>query len=695
MSDTEGARLQALRSYGILDTAPEEAFDRLTGLAAELLDAPMALISLLDDRRQWFKSRLGVSDPETPRAWAFCSQAMEMGPRATLVVEDATADARFVANPLVRGGPEIRFYAGATLVTPGGLCLGTLCVLDTKPRERPSDADLGRLRTLADIVVDQLELRLARERQSVVEAALAQSELRYRRLADNAPDIIAETLLDGTITYMSPAALAVTGVSPEAMVGRTSYDLMHPEDGPKLRSMCEAVIASRGAITPWPVEYRSRRADGTKIWLESKPGLVIDPATGEMIGMTDIIRDITVRKVLETELQAARLEAEAAAAVKSEFMANMSHELRTPLTSIVGFTQLAAEQADLTDLTRTYIDRVGDASRALLCTVNDILDFSKLEAGQVSIQPEPVSLLKLSRGALDLFTPQAGAKDIGLELACDAPADLMLMLDPDRVRQVLLNLVGNAVKFTQSGQVTLRARFDAAAERLMVDVIDTGAGVAPEKLTLLFQRFSQVDGSLTRAHGGTGLGLAICKGLVEAMGGEISVSSQVGKGSCFSFYIPSARATGAVSQTEAEVRERLSFLGVRVLVADDHPANRELARLFLAGVGAEVTEAQNGAEAAELAARRPYDVILMDMRMPELDGPGAVRRIRQGGGPNRSTPILAFTADVEDMSDAQMEVLGFQGLVGKPIDPSAMIGAIAAATVSTFAYLDDDSARAV
>ena len=388
--------------------------------------------------------------------------------------------------------------------------------------------------------------------------------------------------------------------------------------------------------------------------------------------------EVTDLKRAEALLRQAQSEAEAATAVKSEFLANMSHELRTPLTSIVGFTALAAEQGDLTPLTRTYVERVGEASRALLCTVNDILDFSKLEAGQVSFQPVSMVPAKLCRTTMELFTPQAGAKDLSLTLM-GGEDETAVMLDPDRLRQILLNLVGNAVKFTAAGGVTLTSRYDAAAETLHVEVADTGAGIPADKLDRLFKRFSQVDGSLTRA-GGTGLGLAICKGLVEAMGGEIGVDSKPGEGSRFWFRIPAPIADLAPVAADGSAIENPTFAGVRVLVADDHPSNRELVRLFLTGVGAEVSEAVDGEEAARSAAEWPYDVILMDVGMPRLDGPGALARIRAARGPNDATPILAFTADADPKAVSRLTAMGFQDVVAKPIDARALIGAVARAT---------------
>jgi PAS domain S-box-containing protein len=591
-------------------------------------------------------------DLQAVMAMAHPDDAAASAERLRRQLDTGAADENSITR-IVRASGEIRFLEGNSRVEhgPGG---EVVAVIGT--------------------VVDVTDQKLA-------EAAIAESEERFRRLAVNAPDMITEARLDGTMTYVSPASLAVTGFAPEELIGRNFASLMEPEDAQRVLAMCQAVFASKGALAPWPVEFRARRKSGEAIWLECKPTLAVDAATGRFTGLNDIVRDITQRKAMEDQLRQARAEAEAAAAVKAEFLANMSHELRTPLTSIIGFTGLASEQAELSELTRAYVDRVADASRALLCTVNDILDFSKLEAGQVTIKPEPVSLRSLTRGTLSLFTPQAGAKDLCLTLDDGAEDDdVVVALDPDRIRQILLNLVGNAVKFTKTGGVTLRTRYDAGSAMLSVEVIDTGEGIAQDKLDRLFKRFSQVDGSLTRVQGGTGLGLAICKGLVEAMGGEIGVESHIGAGSRFWFKVPAAAAGLPEAQAAGASVDRLTFVGVRVLVVDDHPTNRELARLFLAGVGAEVTEAADGEEAAQLAAEWPFDAILMDLRMPKLDGPAALKRIRSAPGPNDATPILAFTADADEEALYRLAALGFQDVVGKPVEPAALIAAVARAT---------------
>jgi PAS domain S-box-containing protein len=529
----------------------------------------------------------------------------------------------------------------------------------------------GQPVTALGTVVDVTEATLA-------ELAVAESETRFRNLAANAPDIIVESGPDRTLTYISPACEAITGYRPEELLGGGLAGIINPDDLGPLAAMCEALIWSKGAFRTQPIEFRATHRSGETLWLESQPTYIADPVTGRHLGFIDVIHDVTPRKRLETELRAARAEAEAAAAVKADFLANLTHELRTPLTSIIGFTAMTAQEEGLSPKARHGVERVAEASHALLCTVNDLLDFSKLEAGQVAIRPEPVQLGSLARGTLDLFAPQAEAKDLRLSLDLDQP-ETVVAVDPDRMRQVLLNLIGNALKFTAAGGVTLRMRYDNAQRSLAAEVVDTGDGIPQAKLEQLFKRFSQVDGSLTRVQGGTGLGLAICKGLVEAMGGEIGVESREGKGSRFWFRIPALPAIAARPAAASEPADGAALDGLQVLVVDDNPANRELARLILTGAGAAVAEAEDGEVAVDVTSGRRFDVILMDMRMPRLDGPAALQRIRATKGPNAATPVIAFTADFSGDATAELRAQGFDGGVAKPLDAAALMEAVAAA----------------
>lgn len=360
-----------------------------------------------------------------------------------------------------------------------------------------------------------------------------------------------------------------------------------------------------------------------------------------------------------------------AAAVKAEFLANMSHELRTPLTSIIGFSELLVEQKDLGERSLGFATRVKTAGRHLLDIVNDVLDFSKLEAGQVEIKAVPTAPQTLAKDVLELFSEAAGSKGVALELGLGPDLPEEIQIDGARVRQVLVNLVGNAVKFTEAGRVRLDVSY--IAERLFCSISDTGPGIPENQTAKLFKRFSQVDGTAARAHGGTGLGLAICAGLVQVMGGDIKVDSTLGKGTTFAFSVPAP----AVAMPMATIdRHPAAIAGMRILAADDDPSNRLLLKALLASHDLDLVLCNSGPEAVALARETPFDLLLVDLHMPEMDGYATVRAIRNNQGPNTVTPILAFTADALDESDAELTTAGFNGVVLKPISPSALLTSI-------------------
>ena len=279
------------------------------------------------------------------------------------------------------------------------------------------------------------------------------------------------------------------------------------------------------------------------------------------------------------------------------------------------------------------------------------------------------------RESMDLLTEMAREKGLSLTLNLDANLPKIASVDPDRIRQILLNLVGNALKFTQKGGVRLDVKYDPASTVMAVRVADSGPGIPADRVGQLFQRFSQVDASSTRRHGGTGLGLAICKGLVEAMDGAIGVESVLGTGSCFWFTLPLPVAHLGAGPARAGSRTRI-MPGCRILVADDNALNRKLVSAFLQQFHVELTEVADGAEAVEAAMKLPYDVILMDLRMPVLDGNDAAAAIRRNPGPNSTTPILAFSADSFPVIDGDI----FDAMVPKPLSAATLIDAIAAAT---------------
>jgi PAS domain S-box-containing protein len=475
----------------------------------------------------------------------------------------------------------------------------------------------------------------------------------------------------------SPQIYALFGLPRSAPQSTNLANLLHPEDRATARERFKRICATG---EPQHAESRVITSAGEVRIVRSWSNAEFDEA-GQVSAVMYVVMDVTAQRRVEAELRQARDAAEQAAVVKAEFLANMSHELRTPLTSILGFTALAAAENEMPDTVRHYIERVTIASKALLTLVNDVLDFSKLEAGEIRLAPRPVDLPQLAHEVMDLFSQQAAAKGVGLALDLADGIPPAVALDADRVRQVLINLVGNAVKFTFEGEVRLELSYAAEAELLSVAVIDTGPGIEADRRSQLFQRFSQVDGSSTRTFGGTGLGLAICKGLIEAMGGAIGVDTEPGKGSRFWFEAP-APAVDPVEAATASASVAALSLGNRFLVVDDNRANRDLVRAILTTLGAEIVEASNGNEGVKAAMELPFDVILMDMRMPGLSGPEAVAEIRRGG-PNAACPIIAFSASADAGQLEHLRQLGFDGCLAKPFTLTDLIHAVEMAIASS------------
>jgi len=387
------------------------------------------------------------------------------------------------------------------------------------------------------------------------------------------------------------------------------------------------------------------------------------------------------RQILATtleELEKAAKEAADAAAAKSEFLANMSHELRTPLTAILGFSELLRKSKALAPDDARSADRITVASRTLLTVVNDILDLSKMEANAVKLGVEAMDPVRLLQDALDVIEAEAIGKGLDVHIEVTG-APVPVVGDPIRLRQVLFNLVSNALKFTSQGEIVGAVAFEPLGDatcRIRFEVRDTGIGIPADKLGLMFERFSQADGSITRRFGGTGLGLAICKRIVGLMNGVIDVDSRPGEGSVFWLEVELPVADRLDAELSAQAIENFAELEVRALVVEDHPVNQELLRIILEAVGVQVEVASDGAQALAAYRNGAYDIILMDVQMPIMDGPEATRRIRALEGEASRIPIIAMTANVmSDQIDAYIAA-GMDAHVGKPIESNALIETI-------------------
>jgi signal transduction histidine kinase len=374
-------------------------------------------------------------------------------------------------------------------------------------------------------------------------------------------------------------------------------------------------------------------------------------------------------------------EAERARQAKSEFLANMSHELRTPLTAILGFSRLLSQRRDLPSQARLFSERCVSAGELVLNIINDTLDFSRFEATQFSISPKATHLVDLIKGSLEILSEQAQRKGLGLELKIGSGVPDLVEIDGLRLQQVLLNLIGNSIKFTDRGFIRVTVRSSASRGRLYIRIFDTGRGIAPEKQKRLFRRYSQISQGVPKEQVGTGLGLDITRTLVEAMGGEVGVSSIEGQGSVFWLALPLELAVPASVPVDAITTAQTSDLpkNLQVLVADDNVVNRELVKIMLADLAHTVIEAHDGLEAVDRAVAMRFDVILMDVRMPNMDGVTAAALIRSSHGLNAATPIIAFTASPLNTLDAG----AFDQVVVKPIVPRDLLTTIASAVSPT------------
>jgi len=534
-----------------------------------------------------------------------------------------------------------------------------------------SDANmLGAQMFLAAVTLVGLPLATTLEQRRTLRARLSESEENYRGLTEASEDLITRIDLDGAITFASRASTSF-GYAPGALVGRRFEDLVFPEDRARVAAFLGVLQTEHvGEDAAEQIEFRLTDPSGDTRWVEAKAGVIAN-SHGVAVAVVKVLRDVTRRKIYESELAAARIESEAAARAKAEFLANMSHELRTPLTSVIGFTRLALGERGLSKRATGFLTKAVNAGSLLLSIINDVLDYSKIESGHFTIEHQPTSVPDLVREVTELFAEPAAEKGLVLSADVNSPQGAVVQLDQDRIKQVLLNLIANAVKFSSRGEVSIRARWSEADPVLRVEVRDQGPGIAPEDQPRLFTRFSQLNQTSRPSVGGTGLGLAICRGLVEAMGGQIGVVSDVGQGALFWFEVPAASAVDHAPPCEAE--PEIDLAGMRILVADDHRENRELVRAILTPFGTQVTEASSGDQAVQIAGTGPFDLILMDLLMPDISGTQAMRRIRSEAGPNQSAPIIAFSAGLETLGAGQISDDGFDDGLSKPILPAALL----------------------
>jgi two-component system, sensor histidine kinase and response regulator len=783
----EDARVEALKAYEILDTLPERQFDDIVELASVIGGTPIALISIVDIERQWFKARKGLSAPETPRDVSFCGHAILS--EGVFEVPDTALDPRFADNPLATGEPFVRFYAGAPIITGDGLPLGTVCLIDHKPghltdqqktalqalarhvmallelRSRVEERDRAEARyrslfennplpvwvydlsTLEFLAVNDaavikygysleeflamtvLDIRPASERElglyeagtlrrswhtrqstwthftrgeQPVEAeitshridfdgrdavlvvvndvtereravrAIRESQEQLKYIVDHAVEVIYNVDVHGRFTFINESAQTIAGLPAEELIGRHFSELVRPDFRQQALELYAHQLQQRIKHTYF--EFPAVFPDGRELWLGQNVQLM-ERVEG-LAGFQAVARDITDRRRIDSELARARDMAIDSARLKSEFLANMSHEIRTPMNGIIGMSGLLLDTG-LTGEQREIAGTIRGSAESLLSIINDILDFSKIEAGRLTFDESDFDVRDAVESALDLVVEQAHAK--GIELAAVVAGDVPLVRgDAGRLRQVITNLAGNAVRFTRQGEVVARAELEASGPdsvTLRFEIRDTGIGIAPADQARLFQPFTQADMSSSRRYGGTGLGLAISRQLVELMGGEIGVESRLGEGSRFRFTVRLPRASVPA------VPER-SLPGTRVLLVEAHVATREGLERQLAtwhipsAATSSGTDALTSLREAALGGEA-FDIAIIDEHLPDMDGLDLASLVRDDALLAR-TRIVLLTTFTSHRDRTRIAGAGVERALTKPVKRAALFETLAA-----------------
>lgn len=528
---------------------------------------------------------------------------------------------------------------------------------------------------LADLGLKKLnEIKLSKQIERVEEEISKREQ--YKLITENSSDMISLFDTKNNFIYISPSCKKIGGYEQKDIIGHSFLDFIHPDDIHLFEDLCKEMLQSKNDT--YSLTFRFLNKNGKYLWVESKMHPIFDKSNSNMLEIQSSTRDISERITMHNELVTAKTEAEQANFAKSEFLANMSHEIRTPLNAVIGFSELlSATNVDTKQ--KSFVEAINTAGNSLLMLINDILDLSKIEAGRMEIQLSPVNVKNIFTELEQIFAQKIKSKNLKYIIDIDKTLPLALLLDETRLRQVLLNLIGNAVKFTDKGSITLKVKAfykDSDKSRLdfKISVIDTGIGISSSEFDSIFESFKQQAGQSNRKYGGTGLGLAITKKLVGVMNGKISVSSVVNKGSTFTIELKDidvAASDSLPSQDLSSNFSHLKFKKATVLVVDDVESNRLLIKEILLKRGLNVITAENGYDAIITAEEILPNIIIMDIRMPVMDGYEANNKLKENKK-TKNIPVIALTASVLSNNNTKKSEHLFDGFLPKPVSTNKL-----------------------
>jgi PAS domain S-box-containing protein len=698
MSGANGAggdidRMAALRELDLLGGESFADLDRLTRLAADITGANISAFTVHGGAKTYQISTSYGHREAMPASECLCSVTFDHG--GTAVLDDASEDPVARHYRHVSKDPFVKSYAGAPVSLDPGKIIGVVAVGHTEPGKFGPD-EVRRLERVAELVCSFLI-----QRREAIRARRAAETTQGERSRQSLFELIFDAIREGVnvhtpageVVEMNPACLHILGLTRDEMQGRAFTDprwrTFKPDGSPFLPNEYPVAVTLETGQPVQNVPMGVQLPTGELRWISINSVPLLSKETGAVdyavVSMKDITEQFEAEKRINAQhaqIAEALDDAQKANQAKTDFMGVMSHELRTPMNAVLSCATLLSH-SKLDPVQRRTLGVLQDAGRQMLALLNDLLDLSSLNADKVHLSLEPVSLVRLIEDAAVIWASEVKAKGLSLSVMIDpslvAPRDI----DPARLLQVIGNLMANAIKFTFSGSVTIQAWPEigkGGVQRVAIDVEDTGPGVPDDAVARIFSAFEQADVSTTRKHGGLGLGLHVARRLVRAMGGDIELETKLGEGSRFTVRIdaPVSQAT-AIASGDNSLDGEEGVAVKDVLCVDDNPRNLYVLAEILRAAGHNPTEVASGREALKLLSQRKFDVVLLDMVMPDMDGLDMLAKLRSGRGINQETPVIACTANVLPDQVAAYRKAGTVGVLAKPINVREVLMAVAAA----------------